>query len=591
MELPLFTKETNKIERYGLITTKKDQEFIISFLHPNNPYRSLAICYKVGSGKTYASACLAYIYISEGFKVLYLSNSVTSINSFNNEYQKVVSDSRFVLTKNNLTAFTFTKFHNYNFEVEYGLVIIDEAHNLRENGLRYKAIKGKLDKMMNTKILIISATPMIDSENEINTILSIANEDTPIAFSDDYNNDDLKINFVGSKINGEILYLSKLKGIQLKDYEKAYNDINDTVFTNTRQASISCNSKFDKNMPIDEQSSKMSKVLETLEEGKLSLIFCFYVNRGLNIIKDILIDKGYDEWDYNYPRKLGKKFALIDGKTNHKKANLILKNFNSISNYDGKYINVLIGSSVLTESITIHRIRKLHILSPFWNYGQIEQSIGRAIRLMSHNGLNNENKTIDIYLHAAYTHIKDNKPIGKDIDMWNISINKKEKIMSKLIEIKQKSLTRSEWEPEFMVPKVDGILVIEINEWVWDLRECFEHNKFKISWCRIFLDKAVGYDKIKKIRVIGHPSYLRINKPLDGYTIWRSCIDNNLRISFIDKTINKFTKRGLLLSNVKADYINKISEELGCKSSLVYIIDNLKLKGRYFDKQIEYDLR
>lgn len=32
-------------------------------------------------------------------------------------------------------------------------------------------------------------------------------------------------------------------------------------------------------------------------------------------------------------------------------------------------------SSVLSESITLFRVRELHILSPFWNYGQIEQSI------------------------------------------------------------------------------------------------------------------------------------------------------------------------------------------------------------------------
>lgn len=586
--MKLFTN--SYIDHYGFVNTFKDQNYIISYLHPKNPYRSLIICYEVGLGKTYASACLAHIYLTEGYKVLYLSNSLNSINNFKVEYNKVILDSRFKSLEKNINLMTFTKFYRLKEIGNYGLVILDEAHNLRENAIRYKIVKDKLDLMINSKLLIISATPMIDSVDELDSILNLASEKTKIIFSSNKMDNNLKINYIGELIiennDTERLFLSKMKGLQLEDYRKALKSDNDTVYTNTRQASISYNNNFNPKISLDEQSSKVDKLIETLEDGKLTLIFCFYVARGINFVAKALENIGYSKWN---TLSTTKNYAIIDGKTTAKESEEILNTFNSIANTNGKHIQVLIGSSVLSESVTLYRVRKLHILSPFWNYGQIEQSIGRAIRIGSHDGL--IDKTIDIYLHASYSDFKDGKYIGKDIDMWNIANEKKIKINKRLNQEKEANdLIKSEWEDKFDVPIPDGKLIIKYNEWIWDLSKCFDHNKFKISWCKIYLDNAIGYNTKEKLKIIGNPpSYIKINKPLeDGYTIWRSCIDDKLRISYIDKSVNKFTKRGRLLTNVNTE---KLSKELFCKSSISDIIDTLKKNNRYFDKQIEYDLQ
>lgn len=110
--MKVFTNKNLSIEQYGFINTFPNQNYILSYLHPYNPYSSLIVCYDVGLGKTYAAACLAHMYLDSGFKVLYLSNSLNSIDNFSNEYEKVVLDSRLNSLKKNITIKSFSKFYN-----------------------------------------------------------------------------------------------------------------------------------------------------------------------------------------------------------------------------------------------------------------------------------------------------------------------------------------------------------------------------------------------------------------------------------------------------------------------------------------------
>lgn len=575
------------VEHYGLINTFKQQNYILSYLHPDNPYRSLIICYEVGLGKTYASACLAQFYLMDGYKVLYLSNSLNSISNFKLEYNKVINDSRITNLSKNIDYMSFTKIFRNKCEDKYGLIIIDEVHNLRENAVRYAFIKDILDELINTKLLIMTATPMIDSSDELDSIMKLSGEDDcKILFSYNELIKDIKVDYIGNKINNETLFISIMKGIQLKKYKESLENDKNCVYTNTRQTSISYSSKFDPSIPLEEQSSKIYEFIKTLNKDKLTVVFCFYIERGIDFLASVLEHYGYKKWDSLYT---GKTYAIIDGRSSGHRNEEILNTFNSINNQSGKLIHVLIGSSVLSESITLFRVRELHILSPFWNYGQIEQSIGRVIRFGSHNGL--KIKQVNIYLHAA---CEDDNFNGKDVDMWNIAYDKRDKINHRLIkERKENKLDYNLiYSDNFIFPEVDNKFVFKVNEWIWDFTECFEHNKFKISWCRIKIENIVGYDLLNKIKIIGtQPNGLKINKPLDnGYTIWRSCIDDKLRISYMDNKLNKFKKRGKILSNVKSDEIENISKDLSCLNTLEDIIKVLKNNNRYFDKQIEYDL-
>lgn len=578
------------IEQYGLINTFTQQNYILSYLHPDNPYRSLIICYEVGLGKTYASACLSQFYLMAGYKVLYLSNSLNSISNFVFEYNKMINDSRLIDFKYNIDSMTFSKFYKRKFDDVYGLIILDEVHNLRENAIRYSCVKSSLDKLVGSKILIISATPMVDSVDELDSIKKLTGEENPkILFSYNQLYKDIRIDYIGEKVNNEILFVSIMKGKQLQEYYKSLNKNNNAVYTSTRQASISYSNKYDPNIPLSEQSSKISRLMNNLCDNKPTVIFCFYIERGIDFLSDVLEHNGYVRYNSNsILTKNTKKYAIIDGRCSSIENEIILDTFNNITNSRGELIHILIGSSVLSESITLYRVRELHILSPFWNYGQVEQSIGRAIRIGSHQG--SEESQISIYLHAACT---DNNYNSKDIDMWKIAYEKKEKINSRLD--KERDDNKINYNlafTDFYVPEVDNKLVFKVNDWIWDLRECFDKNKYKISWCKVKYENTVGYDTNKKVKVIGAiPNGINIHVPIEGgYTIWRSCIDDKLRISYIGNKVNKFSKRGKIITNMKSDEIKLISKDLGCENNLNSIIDKLKSINRYFDKQIDYDL-
>lgn len=270
-----------------------------------------------------------------------------------------------------------------------------------------------------------------------------------------------------------------MKGIQLENYNKIRDD---TIYSNSRQATISASENYDLSIPLDEQLSKMSVLIPTLEDEP-TVIFCFYVKRGISFIKQVLEHYGYEEWGSENEKK---KCAVISGETENDTTKKILDAFNSITNIHGKENNILIGSSVLHESITLFRVAKVHILSPFWNYGHVEQSVGRVKRHNSHVGV--KNKKVDIYLHAAENSV--------DIKMWETTFNKKELIDKKIKEEKDNE-NIIKLEDEINYPEPDNIKIFRHEDKIWDFTECFDSNKFCMSWCKIYDEKAVCYDLVK----------------------------------------------------------------------------------------------
>jgi len=571
-KLNLYYEKNRKVENTGFINTNEEQNKIISYLNPETAYRSLIVSFKVGAGKTFAAVCLSHLYLKEGYKVLYLSNSITSITNFNNEYKNMCLMFQLNSYINKISSLTYAKMNNYKEKTKFGLVILDEAHNLRENGIRYKKIKNKIDEMDNVKLLIITATPMVDNIKELETIYNIAED--KILFSNKLISN-IKVNYIGDKIGDTNLFLSEIKGIQLKEYLKINEDV---LYTKSRIALISNNDTYNPNIPLEEQSSKIYKLLPTIKEG-LTVIFCFYIKRGINFLSQVLKHEGYVEWNKN--NNSNNCFAIIDGNKSQIEINEIMKEFNSMQNVNGSKIKILIGSSVLKESITIKNVKRLHILSPYWNFGEINQYIGRVIRMNSHMGT--DIKEIDIYLHAAYYGNKE----GIDLKIWKLA-NKKKNIIENKLRHEQFN-NNLLIENEFSYPEPNNILIIKKDDWIWDLTNCFDTNKYKISWCNIYPEKVVAYDLKNKMKIFTVlPSFIKIFKPnQEGYTIWKSVIDNRYRITFIDSSSKKKSKRGLILNNMKQNYIDKISSELNCDNTIISIINKLKLQNRYIEKQIE----
>lgn len=61
--------------------------------------------------------------------------------------------------------------------------------------------------------------------------------------------------------------------------------------------------------------------------------------------------------------------------------------FNNPSNIDGKRIKFLLGSKVIGEGFTLKNVGEVHVLDVHFNFGRVDQVIGRAIRFCSHYGI------------------------------------------------------------------------------------------------------------------------------------------------------------------------------------------------------------
>jgi hypothetical protein len=66
------------------------------------------------------------------------------------------------------------------------------------------------------------------------------------------------------------------------------------------------------------------------------------------------------------------------------KQRIIVNYFNSLENKEGKFIKLILGSKVMNEGISLSNVAEVHILDVYYNFGRVDQVIGRAIRWCSH---------------------------------------------------------------------------------------------------------------------------------------------------------------------------------------------------------------
>jgi len=161
------------------------------------------------------------------------------------------------------------------------------------------------------------------------------------------------------------------------------------------------------NTEIDDSLSKLikkeweyDKKIETLKKYSTKYAECIHlllserVNHFVYISfvtgsGAILFSKLLELFGFNQSKgqdtQPGLRYAIITNTTSSgKEIKNIFKEFNHPQNMEGKYIRVLIGSKMISESVTLKNVQNIHILTPSWNFGETDQAIARAIRLGSH---------------------------------------------------------------------------------------------------------------------------------------------------------------------------------------------------------------
>ncbi|MHA1381321.1 MAG: helicase-related protein [Candidatus Helarchaeota archaeon] len=160
----------------------------LRLLNENN-YRGLFLTSSVGLGKSYVACKIADIFLREGQRILILApaNLVQSedqwpryIKEFN-LMGNVDLISMGALQKNPDIVFE-KRFINYitggriklDIKNKYGLIIVDEAHNYRnEDAFRTRNLKKIIDLNGNSKILFLTATPINTSLDDLLNLIKL----------------------------------------------------------------------------------------------------------------------------------------------------------------------------------------------------------------------------------------------------------------------------------------------------------------------------------------------------------------------------------------------------------------------------------
>jgi hypothetical protein len=195
-------------------------------------------------------------------------------------------------------------------------------------------------------------------------------------------------------------------------------------------------------------SPKFLKLLQNLQDREhvgLNLIYSqFRTLEGIGLLKMAMEANDYAQFRIKHnpatqqwvlddrPEDAGKRrFALYTGTESSDEKEIIRCIFNSewdqvpssirddllrvsSNNFYGEIINTLMISASGAEGIDLRNVRYVHILEPYWHPVRIEQVVGRARRICSHQDLPPELRTVEVFLYLMVYSPTQLKPLSKE---------------------------------------------------------------------------------------------------------------------------------------------------------------------------------
>ena len=183
-------------------------------------------------------------------------------------------------------------------------------------------------------------------------------------------------------------------------------------------------------------SPKFLRILENIQDPShkgLHLIYSqFRTLEGIGIFKLVLEANGFAEfkirrkgnegdWEIveNEEDKGKPKFALHTGTETDEEKKILLNVYNSkwqdvphsivhelqqqekSNNFMGDAIKILMITASGAEGINLKNTRYVHLVEPYWHNVRIEQVIGRARRICSHQDLPEDLRTVQVFMYLA----------------------------------------------------------------------------------------------------------------------------------------------------------------------------------------------
>jgi superfamily II DNA or RNA helicase len=393
-------KSTRKKDRYSqdcisrsLLEVKDHQLRVIE--HMNNlDKEGIIAVHGVGTGKTLTGVVVSQCYLDKyPNDNVFVITPVSLQDNFRKELDRYGADSG----DRRYKYYTMTKFVNRyeanQIDTRRSLIIIDEAHNLRN-------IKSKSTQIMiracapARKILLLTATPVYNSSDDINTLVSMIRQQGRFLKGDMYEHPNVlncMTSFHDQQDRSEFPELTtKDVFLQMKDsfYEK-YKQIEQNMahkfihgvrdsanlvpfYNGVRRAT---------NRLESEESPKVNWIIDKIRKSKRKekfVIFSHFIKSGVNAVEERL-------------EKLGIDYAVISGSLSKRERTHI------VNQYNRDEIKVLFITKAGAEGLDLKRTRYIILVEPSWNMSSVEQIIGRAVRFRSHEDLPEEKRVVTAY--------------------------------------------------------------------------------------------------------------------------------------------------------------------------------------------------
>jgi hypothetical protein len=192
---------------------------------------------------------------------------------------------------------------------------------------------------------------------------------------------------------------------------------------------------------LQHYSPKFARILENIRDPDNSGLHLLYSQfrtlEGIGILKLILEANGFAQFKIERVSEQGKssewrivddpenadkpKFILYTGTESGEEKKILLNIYNSVwehvpseivselrkrssnetKNYMGEVIKLIMITSSGAEGINLRNTRFVHITEPYWNKSRLDQVIGRARRICSHQDLPEELRTVKVFIYIS----------------------------------------------------------------------------------------------------------------------------------------------------------------------------------------------
>ena len=472
----------SKKEFIELPTLNHDKYFayqltITRFLAAKTPYNGLLIAHQMGSGKT----CTA-ISVIENNKTAFrgaiiCAPSENLLGNFKNELVfkctngeylpddfEELSEEQKITRINKKTAYytfdTFEKFAKHlaeqsdatmNVQYDNHMFVLDEAHTLVFESVHYQQMWRLLHLCPNSKIMLLTGTPIIDGVNEIAYLMNLIlpeDQQLPTREADfvrqcltktgrgnhrlqrafrgrvsylKATQNEVKKNYLGEVI-GKLEYLPVVVDVmspnQSAKYMAAYtSDKSETgaIYSRSRIADlatitadyykirkdatgkrvVTLNAEYaDRLRPLanlQQVSSKYAALIPSLEQAfenkRCTFVYSTSVTGPGLDFLTLLLELYGWTSATGSEKKKGKRFIYLNNTLTRTALLKLIERFNQPDNLYGEYIHLIIGSELIATGFSFFNVQQVEVLTPHWNMKKLLQAVSRGARINAHKAL------------------------------------------------------------------------------------------------------------------------------------------------------------------------------------------------------------